>query len=99
MWLPDKTDMLGDGVLRVDGQHVPLACPVPAMPLAKAELLVDWSGCSPNILVQSALPTAELDAIGGHLALLPAPAVHLLPILAELVPPPGDTGGVPPFRA
>ena len=91
--------MFGGGVLRVDGQHVPLACPVPATPLAKAELLVDWSGCSPNILVQFSLPTAELDAIGGHLALLPAPAVHLLSILAELVPPPGDTGGVPPSRA
>ena len=91
--------MFGGGVLRDDGQHVPLACPVPATLLAKAKLLVDWSGCFPNILVQFSLPTAELDAIGGHLALLPAPAVHLLSILAELVPPPRDTGGVPPSRA
>ena len=97
MWLPDKTDMLGDGVLRVDGQNVPLACPVPAMPLAKAELLVECSGCFPNDLGQSALPTAELDAIGGHLALLPALAVHLLSELVPL-PPPEHGGGVPPSR-
>ena len=83
--LLDSTDSPDGDVVRDVGQHVLLACPVLAVPPGSAWL---HSGCSPKMLVMPPLLQAEPVAKGGHLALVPVHAVLLLPLLAEVAPPP-----------
>ena len=87
-WFLAITDTLDGCVARDAGQHVPLVCPVLALPVPGVWLLLEWSGCSPMLLVLPELLLAEHEAVGGHLLTVPVLVLPLLPILPEPEPPP-----------
>ena len=60
-----------------------MVCPALALPVPGVWLLLEWSGCSPMLLVLPELLLAKHEAVGGHLLTVPVLVLPLLPILPD----------------